>query len=333
MAMSGIVVQGVRRSFGRVQAVRDATFEARPGRVTGLVGPNGAGKTTLLLMLASLLAPDAGTIRIGGIDPVTDPSSARRMLGWMPDALGAWPSLTARESIITTARLHDLTADDAARRADDLLQMVGLAAHSASPARVLSRGQKQKLGLARSLVHGPAVLLLDEPASGLDPEARVQLRMLLRHLAAQGTTVLISSHVLSELEEVIDDAVFLVAGSVVDPGVAPAARTYRVRLAAQDAVVAVAEALGLPADAVADDRGDAVLAFPDEPAAVEGLRRLVSAGLPVLEFALAQSSLETAFLALQHPLGPSTPPQPPAPAAPPAPPAPPVAPSAEGAGA
>ncbi|MFE6735723.1 ABC transporter ATP-binding protein [Microbacterium sp. NPDC057650] len=309
--MSGIVAEHVRRSFGQVHAVADASFQALPGRVTGLVGPNGAGKTTLLLMLASLLAPDDGSIRIGDVDPVTDPGSARRLLGWMPDALGAWPSLTARESIVTTARLHDMSPADAAARADELLGVVGLADHAKSPARVLSRGQKQKLGLARALVHDPQVLLLDEPASGLDPEARVQLRIMLRGLAARGKTVLISSHVLSELEEVIDDAVFMVAGSVVDPGVTRSQRAYRVRLATTDATSSVAVALGLPADQVGDDRGDALVSFADDEGVVEGLRRLVGAGLPVLEFAPAQSALEASFLALRHP-DPGVAPPPPA---------------------
>lgn len=310
--MSGIVARGVGRSFGSVHAVRDATFEAPAGKITGLVGPNGAGKTTLLLMLASLLAPDFGEIRIGDVDPVTAPREARRLLGWMPDALGAWPSLTARESIVTTARLHDMSVADSTARADELLALVGLADLAGSPARVLSRGQKQKLGLARALVHDPQVLLLDEPASGLDPEARVQLRELLRRLAGEGRTILISSHVLSELEEVIDDAVFLVAGSVVDPGVGALQRTYRVRIASAgaadgvapvpaSAALAVATALGVDPASVASDRGDAIVGFTDDQAAVEGLRRLVAGGVPVLEFALAQSALESAFMALRHP--------------------------------
>src|SRR4051794_5459948 len=107
VARGGIVAQGVSRSFGAVAAVRDASFEAHEGRVTGLIGPNGAGKTTLLLMLSSLLAPDAGTIRIGDVDPMQSPAEARKLLGWMPDALGAWPALTTRETLVTTGRLHD----------------------------------------------------------------------------------------------------------------------------------------------------------------------------------------------------------------------------------
>lgn len=304
--MSGIVAEGVTRSFGEVRAVRHASFHARAGRVTGLVGPNGAGKTTLLLMLASLLAPDAGSIRIGGIDPVAEPLAARRLLGWMPDALGAWPSLTARETIATTARLYDMSRPDAAARAAELLTLVGLQELADAPAKVLSRGQKQKLGLARALVHDPQVLLLDEPASGLDPQARVHLRLLLRDFASQGRTVLISSHILSELEEVVDDAVFLVAGSVVDAAPAQSTtRAWRVRLAgATDERFSadawqVASALGIPIESVGADRGAVILGFPGEDAAADALRLLVDARLAVAEFAPAQSALEHTFLNLR----------------------------------
>jgi ABC-type multidrug transport system ATPase subunit len=304
--MSGIIAEGVTRSFGEVHAVRHASFHARAGRVTGLVGPNGAGKTTLLLMLASLLAPDTGSIRIGDIDPVTEPLAARRLLGWMPDALGAWPSLTARETITTTARLYDMSKPDAAARATELLALVGLQELADAPAKVLSRGQKQKLGLARALVHDPQVLLLDEPASGLDPQARVHLRLLLRDFASQGRTVLISSHILSELEEVVDDAVFLVAGSVVDAAPAQSAtRAWRVRLAgATDERFSadawqVASTLGIPVESVGADRGAVVVGFPGEDAAAAALRLLIEARLAVAEFAPAQSALEHTFLNLR----------------------------------
>jgi ABC-type multidrug transport system ATPase subunit len=305
VAEPGIVVHGVRRSFGEVQAVRNVTLRAHAGRVTGLVGPNGSGKTTLLLMLASLLAPDAGSIRIDGIDPVTDPQAARAVLGWMPDALGAWNSLTSRETLAVTARLYGMPKAEASVRADRLLADVGLVDLADAPARVLSRGQKQRLGLARALVHDPRVLLLDEPASGLDPQARIDLRLLLRRFAAEGRTVLVSSHILSELEEVVDDAVFLMAGVTVDPARVEAAsrraRPWRVRLAGAEASVAaeqVAQALGVPVDSLGVDRRDIVVSFESEDAAAAALRDLVSAGLQVVEFAAAQGALERTFLDL-----------------------------------
>ena len=306
MTSSGISATGVRRSFGTVHAVRDVSFEARAGAVTGLIGPNGSGKTTLLLMLASLLAPDEGEIRVGGIDPIADPAGARAILGWMPDSLGAWPSLTSRETLVTTGRLYGLDAASADAGATRLLDEVGLSELADQPARVLSRGQKQRLGLARALVHDPAVLLLDEPASGLDPQARIDLRTLLRRFAAQGKTILISSHILSELEEVVDDAVYLLDGATVsgDRIAAAAARqrTWRVRLADRDAVasvVPIAQALGLDAALVPVDRRDVLIAFPSDADAARALAALVAAGLPVAEFAAASGILEHTFLDLE----------------------------------
>lgn len=305
MVTAGITVRDVRRSFGHVEAVRGVDLDARAGAVTGLVGPNGAGKTTLLLMLASLLQPDSGSIRIADIDPVADPAAARARLGWMPDALGAWGSLTVRETLEMTGRLYDLDRPAAARRAGELLDRVGLADLAGSPARVLSRGQKQRLGLARALVHDPSVLLLDEPASGLDPQARIDLRGLLRGFAAAGKTVLISSHILSELEEVVDDAVFLLGGATVSPErVAEAAgrtRTWRVRVAgldAQTAVLPIATTLGLDVARVPIDRRDVLIPFASETDAAAGLRALLAAGVAVAEFSAATGMLEHTFLDL-----------------------------------
>ncbi len=306
MSSPGIVASGVRRSFGSVHAVRDVNLEARAGAVTGLVGPNGSGKTTLLLMLASLLAPDAGVLRIGGLDPVADPAGVRRIVGWMPDALGAWPSLTARETLVMTSRLYGIAPADAERGAARLLDELGLAELADTPARVFSRGQKQRLGLARALVHNPSVLLLDEPASGLDPQARIELRTLLRRLAGEGRTVLLSSHILSELDEVVDEAAFVVEGtSVSSDRIAQAAtrvRTWRIRLADRDATAAVlpvAQTLGLDAALVPIDRRDLLVAFDSDGAAEAALGALVRAGLPVAEFAAATGLLEHTFLDLE----------------------------------
>lgn len=322
----GIVVEGVRRAFGDVQAVRNVTLQARAGRVTGLVGPNGSGKTTLLLMLASLLAPDAGSVRIEGVDPVTQPQAARALLGWMPDALGAWGTLSSRETLVVTGRLYGMPKAEASVRADALLAEVGLVELANAPARVLSRGQKQRLGLARALVHEPRVLLLDEPASGLDPQARIDLRVLLRRLAAEGRTVLVSSHILSELEEVVDDAVFLLAGETVDPARVEAAsrraRPWRVRVAGVEASAAAAQvagALGVAPETVGVDRRDAVVSFETEDAAAAALRELVAAGIGVVEFAAAQGTLERTFLDLGEGVPPQAAPASVAPAAQPAP--------------
>lgn len=298
MEPAGIVVEGVRRSFGSTHAVRDMTFTASPGRVTGLIGPNGSGKTTLMLMLATLLAPDAGTIRIGGLDPMHDAAAVRAVTGWMPDVLGSWASLTTRATLELTGRMYELSKPRAAARAEELIALVGLAALADQPTRVLSRGQKQRLSLARALVHDPAVLLLDEPASGLDPEARVELRVLVRSLAAEGRTVLVSSHVLAELEEMADDAVYVRGGSTVGAdlvdAVRDAPRQWRVRAvdeAALDAALAGVAGVG------ADHLGRLV-PVRGEADAADLLARLVAAGVRVVAFAPAAGDMERTFLEL-----------------------------------
>lgn len=223
---SGIEVSGVRRAFGDVLAVDDISLTARPGEVTALIGPNGSGKTTLLLMLASLLVPDSGTISIDGHDPVTEPEQVRARIGWMPDGFGTWDALTVREVLETIAAAYRIPAAQAHARVEALLHTVHLADLAERRARVLSRGQKQRLGLARALINDPSVLLLDEPASGLDPRSRIELRDVLRSLAAQGKTVLVSSHILTELQEVADRAVIVARGRSIetqrlDDGFAP----------------------------------------------------------------------------------------------------------------
>ncbi|MFV2145497.1 ABC transporter ATP-binding protein [Isoptericola sp. G70] len=298
----GISTRGVRRAFGTVHAVVDVTLEARPGRVTALVGPNGSGKTTLLLMLAGLLAPDGGEVRIGGIDPAAHGRAARARIGWMPDVFGTWESLTAREVLTTVAAAYRMSAADGARRAAELLELVHLADLADSPAHVLSRGQKQRLGLARSLVHDPDVLLLDEPASGLDPRSRVDLRELVRRLAAAGKTILISSHVLTELDEMADDAVFLSQGRTVrSQSVDDAAaerRAWRIAALTPDPLAEWLTTAGIAARL--EDDGAALVELGGDEAAAALLRDAVDAGVPVVSMAPAGGALEQAYLRLEE---------------------------------
>ena len=160
---AGIEARGVRRSFGDVEAVRGIDLTARRGEVTGLVGPNGAGKTTLLLVLATLLVPDAGDVRVAGFDPVTHPREVRARMGWAPDVFGLYDGLTAREYLELFAAAYRLPAAARSDRAMELLALVHLSEFAQRPVHVLSRGQKQRLGLARALVHRPAVRTIPTP--------------------------------------------------------------------------------------------------------------------------------------------------------------------------
>ncbi len=308
----GIEVHGLHRAFGAVRALDGADLVARAGAVTALVGPNGSGKTTLLLVLAGLLVPDAGHVRIAGHDPVTDSSAARARTGWMPDAFGTWDSLTAREVLTTFAHAYRVAPAAIPGRVEELLATVHLGEYADRPAAVLSRGQKQRLGLARALVHDPQVLLLDEPASGLDPRSRVDLRLLLRRLADEGRTVLVSSHVLSELDEMADDAVFLSRGRTVtalaEPDVA-GVRTWHVRALSLVALTAWLDGAGVawrpdgrPTDTGPDGTvtGGVLVDVAGEAGAAALLRDAVGAGVPVVSSAPAGSALEQAYLALEE---------------------------------
>ncbi|GAA2039043.1 ABC transporter ATP-binding protein [Catenulispora yoronensis] len=302
-AEAGIVVEDVTRSFGEVWAVRGMSLVVPYGRVTALVGPNGAGKTTLMLMLATLLAPTAGRIRIAGVDPAADPVAVRRVTGWMPDTLGMYDQLKVHEYLAFFADAHRLSKAERAQAVPALLATVRLDEFALAPVHVLSRGQKQRLALARALIHKPRVLLLDEPASGLDPRSRIELRDLLRRLAADGVAILVSSHILSELAEMADRAVFVSAGQVVASremsDLAAIGSDQRVpwRIRARDP-----EAL----EAVLTGRGLAGTASPagfelppmTEDQASDLLAEAVGAGVRILAFGPTGTPLESAYLAL-----------------------------------
>ncbi|MBP3041935.1 ABC transporter ATP-binding protein [Arthrobacter jiangjiafuii] len=302
-AAAGVSALGVRRRFGTVEAVRGMDFTAPAGAVTALIGPNGSGKTTLLLMLASLLAPDAGEVRIGGLDPVTYPGEVRRSVGWMPDTLGIWDSLTATEILVTMGTFYGMPRPLAQSRAAELLHTVHLGDLADKPSRVFSRGQQQRLSLARALIHDPAVLLLDEPASGLDPGSRVDLRMLLRRLADEGKTVVVSSHVLSELDEMADRAVFVAGGetvkaqSLADAG--EQARWYTIRALDSDLLLHGITSAGTPYRMQDAERRPALqVRLAGEDAAADLLRSLVGAGVAVTAFAPAGGALEETYMSL-----------------------------------
>jgi ABC-type multidrug transport system ATPase subunit len=296
---------GVRRAFGSVQAVINASLTVEPGVVTALIGPNGCGKTTLMLMLAGLLRPDAGSIRVAGKDPLTDGPAARSHVGWMPDVLGTWDSLTCVETLTTFGRAYGVPQAEARDRAFGLLERVHLADLAAQPARVLSRGQKQRLSLARALVHQPSVLILDEPASGLDPRSRVELRELVRELAAEGTAVLISSHVLSELDEMVDDAVFMskgvTLGDSADALVAAARQRWRVvGRPGTDLHAALSESARDWSPAVQGDVTQALVQVTDEDDAADLLAALVRSGARVSAFGPVGSALEQVYLTMEE---------------------------------
>ena len=298
----GVVATGVRRSFGSVEAVRGIDLTAAPGEVTALVGPNGAGKTTLLLVLATLLVPDAGEVRVAGYDPVADADAVRARMGWSPDVFGLYDNLTAGEYLTFVGESYRFPRPRARERARELLAESGLSDYTDRPVHTMSRGQKQRLGLARAIVHDPEVLLLDEPASGLDPRARVELRELLRLLARRGTAVIVSSHLLGDLEELADRVVFVDKGATVGEHrldqlpAGTALRPWRLRALDMDALVQALTRNGYDHDTPTIAGVDVRL--PSDEAAAELIAGLVRDGIPLVACQPLGGALEATYLEL-----------------------------------
>lgn len=304
---AGVLARDVRRRFAAVEALRGLELSVPYGEVTGLVGPNGAGKTTLLLILATLLAPDSGEVRVAGLDPVADPDAVRGRLGWMPDSFGVYDQLGTREYLDFFCEAYRIPRAPARERVAELLDLVHLAEYAERPVHVLSRGQKQRLGLARALVHRPEVLLLDEPASGLDPRSRVELRDLLRAQARDGVAVLVSSHILTELEEIADGVVFVDHGVTVSAHrmheLGTGAKTdWRVRALDTEALVTALTQRGVThdapgADALQRTSAEVRLTVESETTAADLLSGLIADGVRVVSFAPVGNHLELAYLA------------------------------------
>ena len=213
-----IQVENLERDFGDVKAVNGVSFEIEAGRVIGFIGANGAGKTTTMRMMVTLDLPTAGTIRIGGVDISDRPSEVRRRVGWMPDAYGAYDNMTVLEYLDFYGRAFGYKKAERQRRVREVMEFSDLAAIADRPMDKLSKGMGQRLCLGRTLIHDPEVLVLDEPAAGLDPKARIEFKNLVRLLAGQGKTIFISSHILSELGEMCDQLIFIDAGRIVHQG-------------------------------------------------------------------------------------------------------------------
>jgi sodium transport system ATP-binding protein len=209
-----IEVDAISKRFGTVRAVDGVSFKAADGRITGLLGPNGAGKSTCLRILSTVLKADRGTARVGGIDLEDSPLAAQRTLGVLPHNSGLYQQLTGRENIEYYGRLHGIAEKPLAARVDALIARLELESIANRKAKGFSQGERTKIALARALVHDPQHLLLDEPTSGLDVMASRHLRDWLRELRAQGRCVLLSSHVMQEVEALVDELVIIAAGRV-----------------------------------------------------------------------------------------------------------------------
>jgi ABC-2 type transport system ATP-binding protein len=301
-----IETRGLTRKYGKLTAVEDLNLQVNTGALFGLIGPNGAGKTTSLRMLAGLLEPTSGEILINGQVANHDWQELRRQIGYMPDFFGVYEDMLVWEYLDFFARCYGLPKNKYQQVIGDLLELVDLSEKRDAYVQTLSRGMRQRLCLAHALVHDPQVLLLDEPASGLDPRARVEMRELLRELGSMGKTIMVSSHILTELGELCDSIGIIERGRLVASGPLDEIsrhihqeRSLRIKVLS-DRDQAKSTLSNLPGvGEIYDENGFLEVDFHgDEEAAAGLLENLLQQGVRVSSFAEITSDLEEVFLKL-----------------------------------
>ena len=301
-----IELHRLHRFFGGTRAVNDVSFSVPRGEVFGYIGPNGAGKTTSMRILATLDLPTYGDACVDGFSCVNDPDRVRKRLGFMPDYFGTYPNVNCAEYLDFFARAYGLVGRERHRALRYAMDFTGLDRLAEKPIRGLSKGMKQRLCLGRAMVHDPAVLILDEPAAGLDPRARIELRVMIRELAERGKTVLVSSHILTELAEMCDRVGIIEKGELLVTGSVDEIQQGKRKESERGVVVrtlsepdAVSRFLD-EQDNTRDIRRDGQLVHfthrgsrRDE---AQLLRKLIEADFEIAEFRSRQKSLEDVFM-------------------------------------
>lgn len=300
-----IELRQLHRFFGATRAVDNVSFQVQRGEVFGYIGPNGAGKTTSMRILATLDLPNAGDAFVDGFSVVDDPDRVRKRLGFMPDYFTTYPNIDVREYLDFFARAYHLHGKDRSRAIDRVMSFTGLAALADKPIQGLSKGMKQRLCLGRALIHDPPVMVLDEPAAGLDPRARIELREMIRALANEGKAILISSHILTELAEICDIVGIIERGRLIAVGkvdeIQQQGRSPQnlVEVRLLDGVDGLAGWL-TGRDGVSEIRADGntvrFLLRGDEAAEAKVLRKMIERGFRVIAFGARRRTLEDVFM-------------------------------------
>ena len=307
--MSAIIeTQNLTHRYAKLTAVNDISIEIQEGSIFGFIGPNGAGKTTTMRILATLLRPTSGDAWVGGCSVRNDPRGVRRQIGYMPDFFGVYNEMKVWEYLDFFAACYKLPSARRRGLIEDLLQLVDLAHRRNDYVDSLSRGMKQRLCLARTLAHDPKVLILDEPASGLDPRARIEIRELLRELQAMGKTIFFSSHILLEVAEICTTIGIIEAGNLVACGTLDEIQSHRqvrrVKVALTDRVEegmallqAAPHVLDVQIAKRTPRRYELDISFDgDDAVQTSILTQLIEGGLPVIGFEEAKVELEDVFM-------------------------------------
>ena len=299
-----IELRNLHRYFGETRAVQDMSFEVYAGEVFGYIGPNGAGKTTSMRILATLDEPTAGDAFVDGFSVVEDPDRVRRRLGFMPDYFGTYQNVNVLEYLDFFARAYGLHAEERKRSIDSVMEFTLLDKLKHKPINGLSKGMKQRLCLGRTMIHNPSVLILDEPAAGLDPRARIELREMISQLAELGKAVLISSHILTELAEICDKVGIIEQGRLLAVGTVDeisnrTETTSSVRIRTLDDSAKLAAWLNNRSDISDVKLIENLITLNhdgDESQQATLLRELIEARFSIIEFASKTKSLEDVFL-------------------------------------
>ena len=299
-----VSVQNLSKSFGRVRAVDNISFNLGAGQIFGFVGPNGAGKTTTMRILATLEEQDSGDVFFDSFSITEDPEAARRSIGYVPDTLPAHRDITVFEFLDFFGRAYGMRGRKLRSAIDDVVDFAGLSEMMDKTLASLSKGMKQRVSVGRALIHNPPVMLLDEPAAGLDPRARVELRELLSALSEMNKAILISSHILTELTEICSGVVIiekgriLVNGSVNDILDQSRSRRKLSVSAAENNSFLKHELLSCPGVLDARIEGNKVVASieGDDKIQAQILNQLVSKGCPVCQFYTEDTDLEDIFM-------------------------------------
>jgi ABC-2 type transport system ATP-binding protein len=304
-------ITDLQKSFGSFHALDHLNLEIARGELFGFVGPNGAGKTTTMKIISGLMMPDGGEITIDGINALQDRHRLKQKIGYMPDFFGVYDNLKTYEYMEFYASVYGISGHKAGQLCSRLLELVHLSDKADSYVDSLSRGMKQRLCLARSLVHNPDFLILDEPASGLDPRARLEMKEILKHLHSMGKTLLISSHILPELAEICSSIGILAHGSMIACGtmeeiqhILKRSNPVMIRLACMDeraaAIRLLKEHPEVRSLSVEDSTLSITLKETDNRERSEAalLSFLVSSGISICSFYRKESSLESLFIQL-----------------------------------
>jgi ABC-2 type transport system ATP-binding protein len=304
--VDAIVVEGLRKRYGDVQALDGATFGVREGEIFGLLGPNGAGKSTTVRILVTLTQPDAGTVRVAGHDAVGDAGAVRRLIGYVPQESGVDRRATGRENLQLQGRVYGMRRADLRRRIDELLEIVGIADAADRTVDGYSGGMRRRLDIALGLVHRPRVLFLDEPTTGLDPEARVSMWEEVGRLASQESlTILLTTHYLEEADELADRLAIVSQGRVVAEGTPNELKSrligdaVHVELAdgRMEDACRVLEGVDAPVETTLADGRTLISRVPDGGQALPGILAALSGeGIPVASVSVNRPSLDDVYL-------------------------------------